>query len=154
MELTTVTRKSTCSMELGKTSKSTSFCSQAQRDYSSTNHALSAKTKPKLSSKNQAQSAEGLKQSSKAQKATRSVQRFQQSLRLKRARAECKGLSKTFRLWESTHKVQGGRAYTYGSKSQRTERKGDQATRLEIRKSRALSARKVRSYKDLHYLFL
>ena len=42
-ELTKATRRSTCSMEVGNTSKSASFRLQAQRACSSSNHAQSAK---------------------------------------------------------------------------------------------------------------
>ena len=46
-EPTTLTRKSSCSKELGVTSKSASFLSQAQRAFDSANHVRNAKTKPK-----------------------------------------------------------------------------------------------------------
>ena len=78
-----MTRKSTCSIELGKTSKSASFRLQAQKAYGSTNYAHSANIKTRLTgSRNQAQSAKGFKQSLKAQRATRRAQRFKLKLRL------------------------------------------------------------------------
>ena len=47
IELTTLTRQSTCSKELGKTSKSASSHSQAQGAFGVTKYAQSVKTKPK-----------------------------------------------------------------------------------------------------------